>query len=139
MKSLFFGMVMAAGCADAVSATAASTNASAERPARQATPVQPDVPDNIGTATMEKNGTLVLSLIYWFPDGGHTSPARFDYPPRHPEYKKVLRHIGGIKPGEIKGVKPWPTRVEATVPKFDGPLPPEFKDYRWPDDKRSTK
>jgi hypothetical protein len=28
--------------------------------------------------------------------------------PRHPQYKKVLEHLGGIIPGESKPVSPFP-------------------------------
>lgn len=91
-----------------------------------------DAPDNIGTATMRKDGTIVLSLIYSFPQGGHTTPAKFIYKPGHPEYKSVLRHLGGMKPGESKGVKPWPTTMNTPPPDLNAPLSPELKDFTWP-------
>lgn len=87
--------------------------------------------DNIGHATMLKDRTIVLSLIYWFPGGGHTTPAEFRYKPGDPEYKEVLRHLGGIEPGESKGVKPWPGTGDP-VPDFKVDLT-GFKDYQWPE------
>lgn len=93
-----------------------------------------DVPDNIGTATMLKDRTIVLSLIYWFPEGGgHTTPTAARFNPRHPKYKEILRHLGGMSPGEVKGVKPWPTTGDVPTPNFDRPLPPEFKDFPLPE------
>ncbi|HEY0491241.1 MAG TPA: hypothetical protein VGD30_17150 [Telluria sp.] len=85
---------------------------------------------------MLKDATIVLSLIYWFPGGGHTTPAKRTYTPRHPKYKEILRHLGGMKPGEVKGVKPWPTTTDAPPPSFNRPLPPEFKDFLWPETSR---
>jgi len=36
--------------------------------------------------------------------------AQFIYEPEHKDYQMVLEHIGGIKPGEIKNVPPWPDK-----------------------------
>jgi hypothetical protein len=30
------------------------------------------------------------------------------YPPSDPQYAEILRHLGGLKPGETKSVPPWP-------------------------------
>lgn len=92
-----------------------------------------NVLDTIGTATMQKDGTIILSLIYQFPKGGHTTPAEFIYKPSHPEYKNILNHIGHIKPGEFKGVKPWKTKIDVAPPDFNAPLSPELKDFPWPE------
>ncbi|MBF0105538.1 MAG: hypothetical protein HQM16_09465 [Deltaproteobacteria bacterium] len=61
----------------------------------------------IGTARMETDGTIVLQLRA---EGvaGALGDAIFRYPPSHPEYKKLLKHVGGLKPGEEKPVPPWP-------------------------------
>ena len=32
---------------------------------------------------------------------------RFRYAPDHPRYQAVLRHLGGLRPGETKPVPPW--------------------------------
>ncbi|MDR2209223.1 MAG: hypothetical protein LBE22_09675 [Azoarcus sp.] len=66
--------------------------------------------DSIGFAKMEADGTLILQLYAYFSDdktGGHAL-SYFRYPPDHPKYENTLRHIGPIKPGESKPVRPWP-------------------------------
>ena len=55
---------------------------------------------------MEPDGTIVLDLRTELPNGvGH---GRLRYPPSHKDYKDVLSHLGGLKPGESKRVPPWP-------------------------------
>ncbi|MBI4957737.1 MAG: hypothetical protein HY908_37365 [Myxococcales bacterium] len=61
----------------------------------------------IGAATMEADGTLVLMLRAEGPSGA-VGDAQFRYPPSHPQYQKMLKHVGGMKPGESKPVPPWP-------------------------------
>ena len=67
-----------------------------------------DVPPSIGTATMLDNGTIELRLIAR--DHGIIGHSTLRYPPEHKEYKEILRHVGGLKPGEVKSVPPWPER-----------------------------
>lgn len=67
---------------------------------------EPDVTDNIGVATMQPDGTLILDLRAEGP-GGIVGDARFVYPPGHPEYAEVLAHIGVIQPGASRPVPPW--------------------------------
>lgn len=62
----------------------------------------------IGTANMEQDGTLILWLRGEDASGDVVGHATFTYPPNHPEYKDVLAHLGGMSPGETKGVPPWP-------------------------------
>jgi hypothetical protein len=130
MKSLIFAVVLV--YVHAANATPPAKQHSQDRAHQDKTAVQPNVPDNIGSATMLKDRTIVLALIYWLPGGGHTTPADLRYKPGHPEYKKILRHLGGMKPGESKGVKPWPGTVDVPPPDFSGPLPPGFKEVQWP-------
>lgn len=60
----------------------------------------------IGTARMLTDGTVVLDLVA---SGlGAIGDARLTYPPGHPEYQAILRHLGGLQPGEIKPVRPFP-------------------------------
>jgi hypothetical protein len=63
--------------------------------------------DSIGVATMDPDGTIVLQLRA---EGGAgtVGDAQLRYPPSHKEYKDVLTHLGGLKPGESKPVPPWP-------------------------------
>jgi hypothetical protein len=62
----------------------------------------------IGMAWMKPEGTIVLDL-----HSGRESDytmAHFEYPPDHKDYRMVLVHLGGLAPGERKGVPPWPDK-----------------------------
>jgi hypothetical protein len=61
--------------------------------------------NSIGSAKMLKDRTIVLDLRASGP--GMLGDARITYPPAHPEYQNVLRHLGGLQPGEEKQVPPW--------------------------------
>jgi len=63
--------------------------------------------DFIGFVNMEADGTLVLNLNASL-EGKVVGHGYFRYPPDHPKYEDVLRHVGPIKPGEEKPVRPWP-------------------------------
>ena len=60
---------------------------------------------SIGTATMRQDRTIVLDLIASGP--GLLGDARLTYSPSDPDYEDILRHLGGLNPGEVKQVKPW--------------------------------
>lgn len=62
---------------------------------------------SIGLATMQKDGTIILNLRAEDGDG-MIGDARLVYPTSHPEYQKILQHLGGLLPGENKPVPPWP-------------------------------
>ena len=57
---------------------------------------------------MKPDGTIVLQLRATDPASVVMGDAQFEYPPGHPQYMDVLKHIGGLKPGEEKPVPPWP-------------------------------
>lgn len=61
----------------------------------------------IGSATMKADGTIVLDLRATGP-GGEIGMARLEYPPSHPQYQMIFEHLGGLKPGEEKLVRPFP-------------------------------
>lgn len=61
----------------------------------------------IGQASMEKNGTIILTLRAEDESGDHGNAQLF-YPKEHPAYAEILEHIGELKPGEEKLVRPWP-------------------------------
>ena len=63
-------------------------------------------PASIGTATMLADGTIILNLIAR--DRGIIGHGQFTYAPGDPQYVAVLKHLGGLKPGESKPVPPWP-------------------------------
>jgi hypothetical protein len=65
--------------------------------------------ESIGSATMEADGTIVLQLRAESA-GGPTGDGLLRYPPAHPRYQEILRHLGGLKPGEVKAVPPWPEK-----------------------------
>lgn len=61
---------------------------------------------SIGSARMEKDGTIVLQLRAEAP-GRQIGDALLRYPPNHPQYKEILRHLGGLEKGQEKRVPPW--------------------------------
>jgi hypothetical protein len=65
------------------------------------------VPDSIGVATMTPDGTISLQLRAEGKNG-EIGDAVLNFQRGTAEYDDVLRHIGGIKPGETKSVPPWP-------------------------------
>jgi hypothetical protein len=72
---------------------------------------------SIGIATMDGSGTIVLQL--GANEGGIHGHARLVYPPTHPEYTNILRHLGGLTPGESKPVPPWPDPVNSPARSSD--------------------
>ncbi len=62
---------------------------------------------SIGQATMKANGTLVLQLRAEAEDGT-VGDAQFEYPKGHEQYDEVIKHVGGLEPGQTKPVPPWP-------------------------------
>jgi hypothetical protein len=59
----------------------------------------------IGDAQMQEDGTIVVNLRRTA-DGLNVSGI-VRYATSHPNYKEVLDHIGGMKPGEVKLVPAW--------------------------------
>lgn len=70
-------------------------------------PALAQAPASIGTATMLPDGTVVLYLVATGPGGAH-GHGTLRYPPGNPDREMVLRHLGGLTPGEGKPVPPWP-------------------------------
>jgi hypothetical protein len=62
---------------------------------------------SIGTATMLRDGTIVLDLRAEAGPSGPKGDARLTYPPGHPQYREILEHVGGLHPGETRNVPPW--------------------------------
>jgi hypothetical protein len=65
---------------------------------------------SIGEAWLEKDGGITLSLrsdAY-----GDPISAMFTYKTNDREYAKILKHLGGLKPGEVKDVPPFPDKTE---------------------------
>ncbi|WP_416356538.1 hypothetical protein ACLNGM_21720 [Aureimonas phyllosphaerae] len=86
--------------------------ASAERRARlqERAPAPPSAPAPIGSAHREPDGTLVLWLRAESEDGSVVGHGELRYPPSHPDYDRVLRHLGPIPPGGAVLVQPFPPR-----------------------------
>lgn len=55
---------------------------------------------------MLDDGTIVLDLRT--NDSGLIGESRLSYAKSNKDYSMILKHIGGIKPGEAKSVPPWP-------------------------------
>ena len=62
-------------------------------------------PREIGMATMKRDSTIVID-IYGGPETNYAL-GHLEYRPTDPNYRAVLDHLGGLKPGERKGVPPW--------------------------------
>ena len=62
---------------------------------------------SIGSARMEADGTIVLQLRAESSSGA-IGDVLFRYPPGHPDYQEILRHLGGLEKGQEKPVPPWP-------------------------------
>ena len=65
---------------------------------------------SIGVATMSKDGTITLKIRSLGP--GPICEDEILYDPSDPHYKSVLTHLGGLRPGEVKPVPPWPDKPE---------------------------
>lgn len=65
---------------------------------------------SIGTATLQQDGTLILRLRAQGPEHGD---AVLRYPPGHPDRDALIRHAGGLAPGETK---PFPPLVNPRPP-----------------------
>jgi hypothetical protein len=59
----------------------------------------------IGTASMSSDGVITLHLTRT--GDGQYANATFRYTTDDPQYGEVLRHVGGLKSGETKPVRPW--------------------------------
>jgi hypothetical protein len=70
-------------------------------------------PASIGVATMSADETISLRL-WGKGDKGTIFEGTFDYKQGDPRYPDLLRHIGGIKPGEVKPVPPFTRQQEKT-------------------------
>jgi hypothetical protein len=64
------------------------------------------LPEFIGTASMSDDGTVTLHLTR--SGDGQYANSELRYTTDDPKYGDVLKHIGGLKPGETKPVRPWP-------------------------------
>src|SRR5262245_35514880 len=63
-------------------------------------------PESVGVATMLDDHTIVLELRADF-SSGRMAEGRFIYPPSHPQYLEILKHLGGLEPKQSKPVPPF--------------------------------
>lgn len=61
---------------------------------------------SIGVAKMQEDRTIVLRLRAESEDGA-TGEGYFTYASGDKDYESVLRHVGGLVPGQSKPVPPW--------------------------------
>ena len=65
--------------------------------------------NSIGSARMEQDGTIVLRLRAESSDEA-IGDALLRFPPGHPKYEQLLKHLGGLEKGQNKSVPPWPEK-----------------------------
>jgi hypothetical protein len=62
---------------------------------------------SIGVAEMKADHSIILQLRSEGPKG-ELIEGYFVYPTEHPDYAKVLAHVGPLVPGQSVFVRPWP-------------------------------
>ena len=67
----------------------------------------PNDQEYIGDAWMREDGTIVLYLRAEDSATGAIGHSLQTYAATHPDYCDILTHLGGLRPGEKKGVPPW--------------------------------
>ena len=72
-------------------------------------PPPPDEPESVGTARMEKDGTLKLYLRTETPEG-LVGEMLMVVPPDDPRHAGMVQHLGGIKPLEARPIPPFPPK-----------------------------
>lgn len=105
-----------------------------------ATEAQPAAPGSIGSAKMTQDGTIILDLRPEGP-GGMIGDARLVYPRGHQQYDEIVKHLGGLWPGESKPVPPWPEKQERSDPNWFGFTPyPGARElcHQWVDGRDSS-
>lgn len=104
-------VVNVAGCT-AASPTAVEAKPPVDPPTAVAPPSLPktDPGSTIGSATLAADGTINLQLRAEG-SGGAVGDALLVYPPTHPDYAKIKKHVeaGGpaMQPGETRPVAPF--------------------------------
>jgi hypothetical protein len=68
-------------------------------------------PKYIGMSQMDAKGTIIVDLRAEHADTT-MGVGRLVYPLGHPQYADILKHLGGLLPGENKPVLPWPEATQ---------------------------
>jgi hypothetical protein len=63
---------------------------------------------SIGVAQMSADGTVILRLRETDASSSLAGEGMFTYKIDNPRYQDILKLLGGMKPGEVKNVAPWP-------------------------------
>jgi len=87
----------------------------------------------VGTAKLEEDGTLVLTLYTRGPMHGQTQKK---YAKDDPKREEILKHVGGLKPGEEKLVPPWPDDIDDA--RVDEAVKKHIAKESWADGARIT-
>ena len=87
----------------------AATSQSAANATANKQPGKAPLPRSIGSATMKKDGTILLQLRATG-EGGVVGDALFTYKKGHHRYQKIIERVGGLEPGQSKPVPPWPDK-----------------------------
>jgi len=108
MRDLLAVLLLAASAAASAGCNGTATTAPAAPPTAAPSTTAPSAAGaSIGTATMKPDGTIVLMLRAEGP-GMVIGDGMFTYPTTHKDYAMVLKHVGGLVPGQSKPVPPWP-------------------------------
>lgn len=67
----------------------------------------PEPQASIGMAQLDEEGNIVMTLRA-LSDDGHFGEATLVIPPYDDRYDSILAHLGGLEPGDIKPVPPFP-------------------------------
>ena len=104
---LLIGLISLSAAAVATRHPAKTENRRALHSAKTKRPL----PEFIGEATMSENGAITLFLCTEWESpvlGLMTATGQFVYQVGDKDYRDVLEHLGGMKPGEHRPVRPWP-------------------------------
>jgi hypothetical protein len=96
VKSLFWigCVVVLFGCSKQPDQASAAPPSSSEQ-----------APASVGIATMAPDGTITLHLVTT--SNGMHGEAMTSYAKTDKDYDAVLKHLGGLAPGESKPIPPW--------------------------------
>lgn len=67
----------------------------------------------IGDATMDDDGTIRVRIRML---GGMHADGNVSYAKNSEHYESILKHLGGMKPGDVKLVPPWPDEDSSKEP-----------------------
>jgi len=65
---------------------------------------------SMGVATMAADGTITLRLRATNASDASVGEGVLIYKKDNPQYNDILKHLGGLKPGEAKNVASWPDK-----------------------------